>query len=91
METVPSSHLHSPNGAPLCGRLDNLCQFEDQPFSSLNFRKIGHSPLIVFQKTVKRQAIMGFMVDHPVPPSSKLYECIPDETSFSEFTSQDEV
>lgn len=43
------------------------------------------------QKVVKGQAIVDFLVDHPVPENSKLYEAIFDEAMIMNITSQHEV
>ena len=47
--------------------------------------------LFVPQKAVKGQALVDFLVAHPILERSKLHEDIPDEIFESNITSEDEV
>ena len=44
-----------------------------------------------FQKTIKGQALVDFLVTHPVSKTSKLHEDIPDKVIEANMTSKDEV
>jgi len=53
-------------------------------FAELQTSEMGNIALAIWdaihaQKTVKGQAVAGFLGDHPVPGTSKLYDDLPDE------------
>jgi len=57
---------------------------------------MGHPPVsirhaLIPQKAIKGQALVDFLIAHPVPESLKLHEDISDEIFESNMTSEDEV